>query len=44
MKQPDEIGGAQTQPLYVVVADADAVYGRAKAAGAATTSKALRHV
>ncbi len=34
MKQPDEMGGASTQSCYVVVADADAVYERAKAAGA----------
>lgn len=34
MKQPDEIGGAETQSAYVIVADADAVYARAKAAGA----------
>jgi uncharacterized glyoxalase superfamily protein PhnB len=34
MKQPDEIGGAVTQSAYVVVNDADAVYARAKAAGA----------
>jgi uncharacterized glyoxalase superfamily protein PhnB len=34
MKQPDEIGGAETQSAYVVVNDADAVYERAKAAGA----------
>src|SRR5262249_1165550 len=34
MKQPDEIGGAQTQSAYLVVTDADAVYARAKAAGA----------
>src|SRR5512145_372114 len=34
MKQPDEIGGAATQSLYIVVNDADAVYARAKAAGA----------
>ena len=33
-KQPDEIGGAQTQSPYLVVADADAVYARAVAAGA----------
>jgi hypothetical protein len=26
MKQPDEIGGAETQSAYVVVTDADAVY------------------
>jgi uncharacterized glyoxalase superfamily protein PhnB len=34
MKQPDEIGGAETQCAYVIVADADAVYARARAAGA----------
>jgi uncharacterized glyoxalase superfamily protein PhnB len=34
MKHPDEIGGAETQSAYVVVADADAIYARAKAAGA----------
>ncbi|MEP7227159.1 MAG: VOC family protein [Gemmatimonadales bacterium] len=34
MKQPDEIGGAETQSSYVIVSDADAVYGRAKAARA----------
>ena len=34
MKQPDEISGAETQPAYVVVPDADAHYARAKAAGA----------
>ncbi|HEY2945943.1 MAG TPA: VOC family protein [Vicinamibacteria bacterium] len=34
MKQPDEIGGAETQSSYLVVNDADAVYARAKAAGA----------
>lgn len=34
MKQPDEIGGAETQTAYVVVSDADAIYERAKAAGA----------
>jgi uncharacterized glyoxalase superfamily protein PhnB len=34
MKQPDEIGGAETQSAYVVVPDADAHYARAKAAGA----------
>jgi uncharacterized glyoxalase superfamily protein PhnB len=35
MKQPDEIGGAETQSPYVIVSDADAIYTRAKAAGAA---------
>jgi uncharacterized glyoxalase superfamily protein PhnB len=34
MKQPDEIGGAETQTAYVIVSDADVVYARAKAAGA----------
>jgi uncharacterized glyoxalase superfamily protein PhnB len=34
MKQPKEVGGAETQCPYVVVADADAHYARAKAAGA----------
>ncbi len=34
MKQPDEIGGHQTQTIYAIVGDADAVYRRAKAAGA----------
>jgi uncharacterized glyoxalase superfamily protein PhnB len=33
-RQPDEIGGAETQSPYLVVSDADAVYARAKAAGA----------
>jgi uncharacterized glyoxalase superfamily protein PhnB len=34
IKQPDEIGGAETQAAYVIVPDADAHYARAKAAGA----------
>ena len=34
IKQPDEIGGAETQSVYVVVSDADVVYARAKDAGA----------
>jgi uncharacterized glyoxalase superfamily protein PhnB len=34
MKQPDEIAGAETQSAYVIVADADAIHARAKAAGA----------
>ena len=34
MKQPDEIGGAETQSAYVIVEDADATYARAKASGA----------
>jgi uncharacterized glyoxalase superfamily protein PhnB len=33
MQQPDETGGRETQSPYLVVADADAVYARAKAAG-----------
>jgi uncharacterized glyoxalase superfamily protein PhnB len=33
-RQPDEIGGMETQSPYLVVADADAVYQRATAAGA----------
>jgi uncharacterized glyoxalase superfamily protein PhnB len=34
IKQPDEIGGFETQSVYVLVSDADAIYARAKAAGA----------
>src|SRR5262245_41113371 len=34
MKQPDEIGGAETQSCYLMVGDADAHYAQAKAAGA----------
>jgi uncharacterized glyoxalase superfamily protein PhnB len=34
MRQPDEIGGFTTQSPYVIVADADMVYARAKLAGA----------
>jgi uncharacterized glyoxalase superfamily protein PhnB len=34
IKQPDEIGGFETRSAYVVVSDADAIYARAKAAGA----------
>ena len=34
IKQPDEIGGAETQCSYVIVTDADAVYESAKYAGA----------
>ena len=34
IKQPDEIGGAETQSAYVIVSDADAVYACAKTAGA----------
>ncbi|MEZ6243003.1 MAG: VOC family protein [Phycisphaerales bacterium] len=34
MAQPDEVGGRETQSPYILVSDADAVYARAKAAGA----------
>jgi uncharacterized glyoxalase superfamily protein PhnB len=34
IKQPDEIGSGETQSSYLVVADPDALYARAKAAGA----------
>ena len=34
LKQPDEIGGAETQTPYLVVSEIDGVYTRAKAAGA----------
>lgn len=34
IKQPDEIGGAETQSAYVIVDDADTLYARAKNAGA----------
>jgi uncharacterized glyoxalase superfamily protein PhnB len=34
IKPPDEIGGAATQSIYLVVPDADIVYERAKTAGA----------
>ena len=34
IKQPEEIGGCETQSPYVIVEDADAIYARAKAAGA----------
>lgn len=34
IKQPDEIGGFETQSTYLAVSDADAVYANAVAAGA----------
>ena len=34
MKQPDEVGGTETQSPYLVVASCDEIYRRAKAAGA----------
>ena len=33
MKQPDQIGGAETQSAYIIVAEVDAHYARAKPAG-----------
>lgn len=35
IKHPDELSGASTLSIYVIVSDADAHYARAKAAGAA---------
>jgi uncharacterized glyoxalase superfamily protein PhnB len=37
VKQPDEVGGAQTQTTYLVVPDADAVYARVQKAEAKVT-------
>ena len=34
MKQPDETGGAGTQSVYVIVADADLIHAQAVGAGA----------
>jgi uncharacterized glyoxalase superfamily protein PhnB len=34
MKQPDEMGGAETQSAYLIVSDADKLYEQAQAAGA----------
>lgn len=34
IKQPDEIGGGETQTVYIIVNDADAIYKRAKDTGA----------
>ncbi|GGI19022.1 MAG: VOC family protein [Oxalicibacterium faecigallinarum] len=34
IRQPDEIGGFETQSPYLIVQDAEAMYARAKAAGA----------
>jgi len=34
MKQPDEVNGAETQSIYIIVNDADEIYERAKAEGA----------
>jgi uncharacterized glyoxalase superfamily protein PhnB len=38
MRQPDEIGGAETQAPYLIAPDIDAIYARAKAAGAKIAS------
>lgn len=38
MKQPDEIGGAETQSCYFIVVDADAHCARSRAAGASIVS------
>ncbi|HYJ89136.1 MAG TPA: VOC family protein [Pyrinomonadaceae bacterium] len=40
LKQPDEIGGAETQSPYLVVNDADAIYEKVKAAGGEITIEA----
>jgi uncharacterized glyoxalase superfamily protein PhnB len=34
LKQPDEIGGAETQSPYLIVSNIDVIYARAKGAGA----------
>jgi uncharacterized glyoxalase superfamily protein PhnB len=34
MKQPDEVGGAETQSAYLIVSDADLLYNQAKVSGA----------
>ena len=34
LKQPDEIGGAETQTPYLVVSEIDTIYASAKIAGA----------
>jgi uncharacterized glyoxalase superfamily protein PhnB len=34
MKQPDQIGGVETQSPYLIVDDVDSLYARAKKAGA----------
>lgn len=33
-KSPEEVGGVETRSAYIMVADSDAVYARAKTAGA----------
>lgn len=39
LKQPADLGGAETQVPYIIVDDADAHYARAKAAGAMIVSE-----
>src|SRR4029434_731834 len=39
MKQPDEIGGAETQTPYVIVSDAEARYARGEAGVATMVSR-----
>jgi uncharacterized glyoxalase superfamily protein PhnB len=34
IKQPDQLGGVETQSAYLIVADTDAIYARAVTAGA----------
>lgn len=34
IKQPEEIGGAETQSVYIIVSDPDTHYARAKSVGA----------
>lgn len=34
IKQPEEVGGCETQAVYLIVSDADAMYKQARAAGA----------
>jgi len=34
VRQPDEVGGVSTQSIYIIVNSADALYTKAKAAGA----------
>ncbi|MFI4873949.1 MAG: VOC family protein [Blastopirellula sp. JB062] len=34
IKQPDEIGGCETQSVYLIASDPDAIYAQAKQAGA----------
>ena len=39
IKQPNEIGGAETQTPYLIVSDCEAIYASAKAAGAEMVSE-----